>query len=98
MIEECEPIIDILLTRYKKYGYHAEDVKQEVKMKLWKNLRLRSIENLEKNFVSPVTYLFFLIRMYVGRIFWKICKTYGEDIEIGLDNKEMEDFPDLSED
>lgn len=98
LIEECGPIIDVLLTRYKKYSYHAEDVKQEIKLKMWKNLRLRSAENLEKNFPGPTSYLFFLIRMYMGKIFWKFCKTYGEDIEIILNNKDMADFPDLSED
>lgn len=98
LIEECSPVIDVILTKFRKYDYHAEDVKQEVKLKMWKNLRLRSAENLSKNFPSPVTYLFFLIRMYVGRIFWKFCKIYGEDIEIVLDNKEIADFPDLSGD
>ena len=98
LIEECSPIIDIILTKYKKYDYHAEDTKQEVKLKMWKNLRLRTQDNLQRNFRSPVTYLFFLIRMYVFRAFWKLHKIYGEDIEVVLDNKEIAEFPDLSGD
>lgn len=97
LILECEPIIDIVLTRYKKYSHHAEDTKQEVKLKMWKNLRLRTRDNLERYFINPTSYLFFLIRLYVSRAFWKLHKIYGEDIEILLDNKEIADFPDLSE-
>ena len=98
MIEECEPIIDIVLTKYKKYSYHAEDIKQEVKMMMWKWLRLRTKENLQRYLRSPVTYLFFLIRTYVTTSFWKLYRIYREDIEIVLSNKEIAEFPDLSED
>ena len=67
-------------------------------MKMWKQLRLRTQENLQRYHQSPVTYLFYLIRMYVSRAFWKLHKIYGEDIEIVLNNKEIAEFPDLSED
>ena len=98
LIEECSPIIDIVLTKYKKYDYHAEDTKQEVKLKMWKNLRLRTQDNLKRYVQSPVTYLFFLIREYVSKAFWRLYKIYGEEIEIVLESKEIAEFPDLSED
>lgn len=89
LIEECYPIIDIVLTRYGKHARHFEDIRQEVKLRLWKNLRRRTSEDLGHYCKSPTTYLFFLIRNYSRRAFERLKNIYKEDIEVVLPKEEM---------
>ena len=89
LITACEPIIGIVLAKYEKYNRHAEDMRQEVKLRMWKNLRLRTGENLARYYQSPTTYLYFLIRTYVRRAFRRLHNVYKEDIEVTVPHKEM---------
>lgn len=87
LITECEPIIDIVLTRYKKYSRHTSDMKQEVLLRLWKNLRLRPTENLTRYLINPTSYLFFLIRTYCTRAWWRMFHVvHKEEHESSLDS------------
>jgi len=93
LIQECSPIIDIILAkRYKGSIRHFEDIKQEVKLKMWKNLRRRSRENLrsERCSKNPTAYLYFLIRAYVAKAFGRLKKIYKEDIEMTSSDEEIE--------
>lgn len=95
LIEECSPIIDIILAkRYKSGIRHFEDIKQEVKLKMWKNLRRRSKENLRSERCSkyPTAYLYFLIRAYIAKAFGNLKKIYKEDMETTLSNGEIEEL------
>lgn len=89
LIEECYPIIDIVLTKYGKHARHFEDIRQEVKLRLWKNLGQRTPENLGRYCKSPTTYLFFLIRNYSRRAFKRLKNIYKEDIEVIISNEDM---------
>jgi len=93
LIEACDPIIDIILaTRYKAHTRHFEDIKQEVRLKLWKNLGRRTKEHLgTKRYTrNPTAYLFFLIRTYAARSFRRLKNIYREATE--LTGMKMEDL------
>ena len=80
LIEACEPMIDIVLTKYKRYDRHFDDVKQKVKLNIWKNKR--KPEDLSKYLTSPTTYLFFVVRRYVMVAFEAMKSIYKEGIEV----------------
>jgi len=80
LIEACSPIIHIVLAKYKIYSRHFEDVKQEVNLGMWKNLR--NPEKLKRYMWSPSTYLFFAIRAYTARIFERFMRIFGDDKEV----------------
>jgi len=85
LIKACDPIIDIILaTRYKMHIRHFEDLKQEMRLKLWKNLGRRTKEHLmtERYTQNPTAYLFFLIRTYAARSFRRLKNIYREDTEL----------------
>jgi len=77
LMEEVEPIIDIVLTKYGKYGRHFDDVRQEMRLSLWKNFR--NPERLKKFRDIPVTYLFFVVRAYMVRIFETSMRVYKDN-------------------
>jgi len=79
LIEACSPIVDIVLTKYQKYSRHFEDIKQEIGLGMWKNLR--DPKKLKSYMISPSTYLFFCLRAYVARIFERFMRIYGDDRE-----------------
>jgi len=70
--------VDIVLTNYGKYSRHFQDVRQEIKLRMWKNLR--HPKKLARNIVSPSTYLFFVVRAYVAKIFESLMRIYGDDV------------------
>lgn len=80
LLEACDPMIDIVLMKYKKYSRHFDDVKQKVRLNIWKNKR--SPENLSKYLTSPTTYLFFVVRRYVMVAFEAMKSIYKEGIEV----------------
>jgi len=85
LIKACDPMIDvILMTRYSQHFRHCEDIKQEIRLRLWKNLGRRSLEHLrsERYVKNPAAYLFFLIRTYAARAFRRLRNIYKEDIEL----------------
>ena len=86
LMEEVEPIIDIVLTSYGKFGRHFSDLRQEMRLKMWKYLR--NPKRLEKFKNTAVTYLFSCIRAYT-------VKNFETTIRIFKDDKEsMNAFPD----
>lgn len=85
LISELCPIIDIVLTKYTKYSRHADDMRQEVKLRLWKNLRLRDDNNLKRYLICPTSYLFFLIRTYTLRAWWRMFSVHKEEYESSLE-------------
>ena len=82
LIIEISPIINIILSKYHKFDRHADDMSQEIKLRLWKNIRERSNENLKRYYRSPTSYLYFLIREYAVRSFRRLSYIYQEDVEI----------------
>ena len=80
LMEAIDPIIDIVLKKYKKKERHFEDVKQDVKMKLWKNQR--NPKKLGRYCESPTTYIFYLIRSYVSIAYEKILKIYEDNEKV----------------
>jgi len=76
LMEAVDPMIDIVLRNYSKYDRHFSDLKQEVKLKMWKNQR--SPKKLGCAKMSPTVYMFFLIRSYTARAFDKLMKAYGD--------------------
>lgn len=80
LMEACDPMIDIMLTKYKKYSRHFDDVKQKVRLNIWKNKR--QPETLSKYLTSPTTYLFFVVRRYVMVAFEAMRSMFKEEIEI----------------
>jgi len=77
LIEVCGSMIDVVLNRYKRYSRHFEDAKQEIKLRMWKNLR--QPERMKCYCLSPVTYLFFVIRAYAAAIFEGSMKLHEDD-------------------
>lgn len=85
LIKACDPIADVILaTRYRQHFRHHEDIKQEIRLRLWKNLGHRTKESLrlERYVKNPTAYLFFLIRTYAARAFRRLKSVYKESIEI----------------
>jgi len=80
LLEACDPMIDIVLMKYKKYSRHFDDVKQQVKLNIWKNKRRPG--DLSKYLTSPTTYLFFVVRRYVMVAFEGMKSIYKEDFEV----------------
>jgi len=66
LIEALSPMIDVVLSRWTTHKRFFEDAQQEIKLKLWKNLR--GFERLEKQTINPSSYLFFLLRNYARRV------------------------------
>jgi len=86
LIEACSPIIRIRLARYN--GTHDScrlDAEQEVKIKLFKNLRdprRKGSKDLSYQLQSPTSYLYFLIRRYVRSSMNFFDRMYGREISI----------------
>jgi len=76
LMEAVDPMIDVVLRNYSKYDRHFSDLKQEVKLKMWKNQR--NPKKLGRTKMAPSVYLFFLIRSYVSRAFDKLMKAYDD--------------------
>ena len=79
LIEECNPIIDIVLKRYTKYSRHFGDMKQEVKLKMWKNLR--DPNKLCRSRMNPTGYLWFVIRAYVKLSYDKCSRIFENELD-----------------
>lgn len=71
LIAECEPIVDIILTHWSDHR-HDDDVRQEVRLRLWRNLRERSSDNLALQTINPTAYLIFYIRTLVCRVQYRL--------------------------
>jgi len=80
LIESCDPLIDVVLKRFKKHSRHLSDLKQEVRLKLLQYQR--SPDRLRRYLTSPTTYLFFIIRAYTRLAFEQMRQQFGEDYEI----------------
>lgn len=76
LMEAVDPMIDVVLRNYSKYDRHFSDLKQEVKLKMWKNQR--NPKKLGRSKVAPSVYMFFLIRSYTLRAFEKLMRAYGD--------------------
>jgi len=82
LMAACEPVMEIVLTKYLKYIRHHEDIKQSVRLKLWKNVRMS--KGLSEYLINPSAYLFFIIRWYVRVAFERIKSIYKEEFEVTL--------------
>lgn len=67
LIEEISPMIDVCLSRWVTHKRHWPDAKQEMKLRLWRNLRNAKIDRT-KQLINPSSYLFFLLRTLATRI------------------------------
>jgi hypothetical protein len=56
MIEECNDLIDVIMYRYRDFYQCKEDIKQDVKLKLWQRFS-NNPQALKKELISPVTFL-----------------------------------------
>lgn len=89
LIEECEAIIDIVISRWDSLNLQERrDTKQEMCLQLFRNLKRRTTENLQQYLIAPIRYLYFYIRMLAHRIYWN---NYGvrRDSEAELPDPEM---------
>jgi len=82
LMEAIDPIIDIVLKKYQKYERHFDDVKQLVKLKMWKNQR--NPKKLGRYRKSPTTYMFYLVRSYVSIAYEKILKIYDDNEKVSV--------------
>ena len=89
LMEAVDPMIDVVLKSYGGQEVHFQDLKQEVKLKMWKNQR--SPKKLGRSSMRPSVYMFFLIRSYTARAFEKILRIYG-DIECGISFSYSDDW------
>ena len=89
LMEAVDPMIDVVLKSYGGHEVHFQDLKQEVKLKMWKNQR--SPKRLGRSSVRPSIYMFFLIRSYTARAFERIMKIYG-DVEYGISFSYSDDW------
>lgn len=67
LIEALTPMIDVVLSRWAAYSRHIEDARQEIKLRLWRNLQNFEIDR-RKQLVNPSSYLFFLLRNYARKV------------------------------
>ena len=82
LMEAIDPIIDIVLKKYKKRERHFDDLKQEVKLKMWKNQR--NPIKLGRYCKAPTTHMFYLIRSYVSIAHEKIKKIYEDNEKLSV--------------
>ena len=82
LMRVCEPIIDIVLMKYKRHSRHFRDVKQEVQLKLWQ--RKRDPVRMRRYLINPSSYLFFVINRYTALVFEQYRKLFKEDIEVSF--------------
>ena len=83
LLEACQPIVEYRLAKYCFPKNHREDFITDIKIKLFKNLRNPSYKKklyLKRQLQSPVTYLIFLIRLYVSDTLAHFEKTEGREI------------------
>ncbi len=89
LMEAVDPMIDVVLKSYGGHEVHFQDLKQEVKLKMWKNQR--NPKKLGRSSATPSIYMFFLIRSYTARAFDKIMRVFG-DIEYGISFSYSDDW------
>lgn len=89
LMEAVDPMIDVVLKSYGGQEIYFEDLKQEVKLKMWKNQR--DPKKLGRSSTTPSVYMFFLIRSYTARAFERIMRIYG-DIEKGISFSYCDDW------
>jgi len=77
LMEAIDPIIDIVLKKYQKYERHFDDLKQEVKLKMWKNQR--NPKKLGRYRKAPTVHMFYLVRSYISRAYEKIMRIYEDN-------------------
>lgn len=88
LIVSCDPLLDTLLaTRYSRHFRHHQDIKQEIKLRLWQNLGKRDKERLqsEKYIFNPTIYLYFLCRAYAWKVFIRFKRIYREQEETNFE-------------
>jgi len=92
LLKACDPLISVILfTRYRRHFRYHDDLRQEVLLRLWKNLGRRSSKSLlsERYTKNPASYLFFLIRNYVSKAFRRLRNVYGDLVEVSLDEADF---------
>ena len=81
LIEELDDMTNIILrTRWASFIQYHDDIGQEVRLRLWRNLRRRKASLGEERYAkNPTAYLYFLIRTYTARAFKSVqgkCPVY----------------------
>lgn len=74
LIQELNPMIDVCLSRWPIYKSFWGDAKQEIKLRLWRNLQNFNIDR-SRQLINPSAYLFFLLRTYCTRILTRLPDT-----------------------
>ncbi|GAF87953.1 unnamed protein product, partial [marine sediment metagenome] len=91
LVGACDKIINVILaTRYHRHFRHHDDLRQEIRLKLWKNLGRRTEESLrsERYTKNPTAYLFFLIRAHASKAFNRFKTIYKENKESSFEELE----------
>jgi len=75
LIQELSPMIDVVLSKWPQHKRFWPDTKQEIKMRLWRNLQNQNIDRTRQE-TNPSAYLFFLLRTMCTRILTKVPDMY----------------------
>lgn len=87
----CEPIMDYLLDRWKKYAPYCEDFKQEMRLKLWLFLKKKTYEQLATSFINPVVLLYNRLQDFFRDASRKLEKVYDSNVDfVSIDERQLE--------
>ena len=90
LLEACDPMIKIAVAKYGNIR-HTEDMEQETRLRLWKNLQ--DPKRFKKYLYIIVPYLILTIRWYVNVSHQRLREIYREDTELGYPMKRDKMIP-----
>ena len=84
LITACRPLVGVIISKYPMFSPWAEDISQDVLLKMWKNLR--NANQLKRHLVSPTSFLYSRIWPY---IYYSLAKVARQNsIPMALSEKE----------
>ena len=95
LIVACRPLIATLLTKYTGFEPYADDVCQEVLIRLWKNFG--NTNRLQKELVNPHVFIFSKVRSHLFSVLKQYARQYGIAMRLTEREKEVIDMRDKME-
>lgn len=84
LISACNGMIESTISKYPDFSSYFEDLKQEVRLKMWEYLR--NDPQLKKELKNPSAYLIFRLRQFVYSLITKYAQEF--DIKRSLSDQE----------
>lgn len=84
LIVACDGMIDAVLSKCENFSSYFEDLKQEVRLKMWADIRKNS--KLSDYLTNPHSYLLFRVRRFINGLLDLYAQTF--DIKRSLSDQE----------